>query len=80
MEPIAKFLRKVDRQQRTRLQKVLRSIETNKLTGLDIKPLSGQRGWWRCRVGRFRIVFVKTNSGANIVFRLDWRGNAYKKK
>ena len=75
-----KFLRKVTDKQSKKLRKTVRDIEKGNLVGLDIKPLAGKKGWYRCRLGKIRIIFIKTGFGKNTVHYIDWRGGAYKKK
>ena len=78
MDAILKFLSKLQPKVRERLESVISDIAQNRLKELDIKPLKGYKGWYRCRVGDIRIIFVK-NSGANILIEIGFRGDMYKK-
>lgn len=80
MDRVQKFLTKLDKKQTERLKSAVRAIEQNQLRGLDIKPLSGQPGWYRCRVGKIRIIFIRTASGKAIIYDINFRGQAYKKR
>ena len=75
----AKFFRKLNAKQYERVYRTADKIKKNKLQGLDIKPLTGRRHWYRCRVGKVRIIFIKTGSGRNVIHTIDFRGGAYKK-
>lgn len=78
MNRVDKFLRKIDTALRQRLKKVIADIITNRLEGLDIKPLKGFDNTYRCRVGNVRIIFKK-GLGINYPLDMDFRGNIYKK-
>lgn len=80
MDEIAKFLRKLDKKMCERLIAVMTAIGDGKLTGLDIKPLQGRKGWYRCRLGDIRIIFVKNANGNHLIIDVDFRGSIYKKK
>lgn len=75
MDNIEKFLRGVPHL-RKRLSMVLRMIRAGNLTGLDIKPMKGQEGVFRCRVGQVRILFLRKD-GMNIPFAVGFRGDIY---
>lgn len=77
-DKVKKFLRKLQPKQRDQILKALDKLAKNELKGLDVKPLSGHDGWYRCRVGKIRIVFVRTKAGKNIVYAVDFRGGIYK--
>lgn len=74
----AKFFHKLDAKQYERIYRVAENIRANKLTGLDVKPLKGHKGWYRCRVGKIRIIFIKTSTNHNIIHDIDFRGGVYK--
>jgi len=74
-----KFLRKVTGKQSKKLRKTVKDIEKGNLAGLDIKAMAGKKGWYRCRLGKIRIVFIKTGFKKNVVHSIDWRGGVYKK-
>jgi hypothetical protein len=63
---------------RRRIENIVASIILNQLDGLDIKPLKGIKGCFRCRVGDIRILFVR-KQGGNTPFQIGYRGDIYKK-
>lgn len=80
MDHIEKFLRKLDPERFVKVRAARIAIERNHLQGLDIKPMKGRKGWYRCRIGDVRIIFIRTGAGENIVMDADFRGNIYKKR
>ena len=78
MDIIEKFLQRVNAKLSKRLRAVLIDLKQGRLDHLDIKPLQGQPGAFRCRVGTVRILFFKTREGVH-VFDIGFRGNVYKK-
>jgi len=76
-----KFIRKLSKKQRQRVVLLVSNIMADQLTGLNIKPLRGHKGTYRCRVGMIRITFIRTSDGSrNIIHEINYRGSAYKKK
>jgi len=45
----------------------------------DIRPISGQEGYFRLKVGKFRVLF-RYERDTIFVTNIDPRGQAYKKK
>jgi mRNA interferase RelE/StbE len=43
----------------------------------DIKPLSGRKGEYRLRIGKFRVLFM-IDAQTIKIFKIDTRGDAYK--
>lgn len=78
-DQVAKFIGRLTPKQRLWVINIIRKIRDNKFTGLDIKPLSEHKGWYRCRTGKIRIVFVKTSAGTNIIYAVAFRSQIYKK-
>jgi mRNA-degrading endonuclease RelE of RelBE toxin-antitoxin system len=76
---IAKFMDKLTPKQYSQVAQAVQKIKDNNTSGLDTKPLRGQKEWFRCRIGKIRIVFVKTSAGKNIIYAVDFRGQVYKK-
>jgi len=70
MDPVEKFLRKLSAKRRTVVLRALKAISTGNLAKLDIKPLTGKKGWFRCRTGDIRIVFV---------YDIQFRDRAYRR-
>lgn len=78
MDHLQKFLRKLDGKTRARLLTVIAALAQEKLQHLDVKPLKGQKGWFRCRVGNIRIVFLRTKGAKTIIYDIGFRGEIYK--
>lgn len=79
MDAIEKFFRKLTPKQQQKLREALKALAANQLTRLDIKPLAGKKGWFRCRVGNIRIIFIRTSAGKHVIYAIDFRGSVYKK-
>lgn len=77
MEKYIKFLTKLDAKTRDRLIKIIWKIADGDLKNLDIKMLHSEYGVYRCRIGKIRILFQKTEFG-NRVMDIGWRGDVYK--
>ncbi|MBT3864844.1 plasmid stabilization system [Candidatus Peregrinibacteria bacterium] len=77
MEKYKKILRKLPKALRLRVIKALYKIGDNDLKGLDVVLLSGKHEFYRCRVGKIRILFQKQPSG-NVVMDIGFRGDVYK--
>lgn len=78
MEKYLKFLRKLPKGLRLKVIDVVVKIGEGDLKGFDVKPFKGKEGFYRCRVGKIRIVFAKTEGG-NHIYDIGFRGNIYKK-
>lgn len=79
MDPIEKFLRKLTPKSRAVLLRTLKAIGKGDLARLDIKPLQGRKGWFRCRVGNIRIIFIRTTAGKHVIYDVQSRGRAYRR-
>ena len=77
MELYQKFLQKLPAFLQLKLLHAVDRIAKNDLKGLDIKALQGNRDFFRCRIGKLRIIFEK-KEGMNIVRDIRFRGGAYK--
>lgn len=70
----AKYLRRLDRPQRERLQHALATLPAG-----DVRRLAGEGGLWRLRVGGWRVIFERDSTGRRIlVLAIRPRGDAYK--
>jgi mRNA-degrading endonuclease RelE of RelBE toxin-antitoxin system len=77
MERYKKILSKLPKSLRLRVIKAMYRIGDDDLKGLDIVPMSGPHQFYRCRVGKIRILFQKRPSG-NVVMDMGFRGGVYK--
>jgi len=75
---IEKFIRKLDPKRRAHVQNAVSAILRGCMKGLDIEPIRGYKGYFRCRVGDVRIIFIRTHTG-NVIDDIDWRGRAYRR-
>jgi len=78
VDRVEKFFRKINPKLRRKIIEVIRRIKDSKLDGLDVRPLKGLKGAYRCRVGNVRILFIKGPSGSTI-FEVGFRGDVYKR-
>lgn len=76
MERYVKFLKRLPRPLRAKLLLTIDKIAKDNLKGLDIKRLEGNRIFYRCRIGKIRIVFEK-KEGGNTIYDVGFRGNIY---
>jgi mRNA-degrading endonuclease RelE of RelBE toxin-antitoxin system len=73
-----KYLDRLNVPDKSRLEKALAGLEDEPPKG-DIKPLTGQPGTFRARIGGFRLLFRVTDN-AIYVTHIDPRGQVYSKK
>ena len=68
-DKIAKLLASLQPKQLRLLLPVIDQVLSNNFKGLNIKALKGRKGFFRVRVGNYRIIFkVQKNQKVNIVF------------
>ena len=79
MHPLAKFVQKLQEHRRFHLREIAASILRGNLRGLDIKPLRGYKGYYRCRIADIRIVFHREDSGKNSIVDMDYRSKIYRR-
>ncbi|MFH0770550.1 MAG: hypothetical protein V1926_04190 [Candidatus Peregrinibacteria bacterium] len=79
MDEFQKFLRRMDAKLKERLRRAVQAIMENRLEGLDIAPMHGQRNAFRCRVRNVRILFVRTGAG-NVLCGIGFRGGVYRRR
>ncbi len=78
MDRIKKFLRRLSPKLRTAVMRTMQNIMKGNFAGLDIKPLTGKKGWYRCRMGDIRIIFVRTGAGMHVIYDIQFRDRAYR--
>ncbi len=61
-DKLQKFLSKLPRNQREKLEPVLQQLYSGGTTHLDVKALSGKPHLYRARVGRIRVIFYRDDS------------------
>lgn len=76
MQKYVKFLAKLPKALRERLIAVVEKISQGNLQHLDIKPLTGRGNFYRCRIGKIRIILEKTGT-IYIIQDIGFRGNIY---
>ncbi|MEK9131290.1 MAG: hypothetical protein AAB447_00050 [Patescibacteria group bacterium] len=57
MHKIDKFLKKLTRDDRAEIEKVLEKISIRDFSTLDLKKMQGERNLYRIRKGNIRIIF-----------------------
>lgn len=78
MDHFLKVIEKVDAKMRKRLQRTVDLLLSGDWSSLDIKELHGLSGFYRCRVGKMRIIVHKGTAGIDVV-DLDVRGSVYRR-
>jgi mRNA-degrading endonuclease RelE of RelBE toxin-antitoxin system len=76
MEKYKKFLLKLSPALRKRLILAIEKIANGRVSGLDVKKLHSEIPVYRCRVGKVRILFEKTEN-KNRILAIKFRGDAY---
>jgi len=72
-----KFLLKLDRKNRYKLEIMIEKILENKFEGLSLSPLKWKEWYFRVRVWKIRIVFIQWGEG-NIIEDIWYRWDIYK--
>ena len=67
MDKISKFLKKLPKDSRYRLEQLISQILIGDLSGLDVKKLKGEINLFRVRKGDLRIIFLKTKDTVRII-------------
>ena len=67
MEKYKKFLKKLPAPSRIRLIKTLYKIADGGFKGLSVEGLHGNFPVYRCRIGKIRVIFEKSEDGNRIV-------------
>ena len=75
-ESWAKYIAKQSPEVRAKLARAAEKIRDLDLENLDIKKLKGAKTLYRCRVGKFRIIFEMKGDFVKLI-GIDNRGNSY---
>jgi mRNA interferase RelE/StbE len=79
LHPIAdKYLNRLNANDRDRIDDAIEGLEKEPPKG-DIRPVIGQPGLFRMRVGGFRLLF-RVDGTRILITHIDPRGQAYNKK
>ena len=79
IRPIArKYFERLNEPDKSRIKACLKDLEKEPPEG-DIRPITGQAGYFRAKVGNYRILF-RYEDHTIFVTNIDPRGQAYKKK
>ena len=78
MDRLEKFLNRLIKSDRKRIEKITYQLEINNLDKLKMKKMKGFKNLFSVRVGKIRIVFMREKS-ENLVLDIDYRKNIYKK-
>lgn len=74
MNKIDKFLSKLDRKERERLEPIIVAIVLNDTTSLDVKKLRGRNDEYRVRTGSIRIQYKKYGA-YNFITEIEFRND-----
>ncbi|MDR2734459.1 MAG: type II toxin-antitoxin system RelE/ParE family toxin [Spirochaetota bacterium] len=74
----AKYLTRLNEPDKSHIKNALQGLEREPPAG-DIKPITGQSGNFRLRIGSYR-VFFRHRDDHIFVTHIEPRGQAYKKK
>ncbi|MDP4008467.1 MAG: hypothetical protein Q8P68_04730 [Candidatus Peregrinibacteria bacterium] len=77
MDQIEKFLRKIEKKLALQLMEILRDIVALKLAEYDVQKMKGVENHYRIRVGKIRIIFLKTSKNGIPIY-MEYRGKVYK--
>lgn len=66
-DKIQKFLAKLTPKERQSILQIMTSIHANKLSGINVQPLKGHKGYFRTRTGRVRIIFRLNGNSYEII-------------
>jgi mRNA interferase RelE/StbE len=79
LHPIAeKYLNRLNANDRDRIDDAIEGLEKEPPEG-DIKPVTGQPGTYRVRIGSYRIIF-RYREDHIFITHIDPRGQVYNKK
>lgn len=71
-----KYLAKLPKAWRLKLNDTIEEIKHLRLKDLDVRKLQGFKSLFRCRVGKFRIIFEKKENSGEII-EINTRGDIY---
>jgi mRNA interferase RelE/StbE len=79
LRPVArKYLERLNEPDKGYIKAALNGLIKEPPSG-DIRPMTGQEGFFRLRVGKYRVLFCIENNTI-LVMAIDPRGQAYKSK
>jgi len=79
LHPIAeKYLNRLNANDRDRIDDAIEGLEKEPPEG-NIRPLKGQPGFFRLRIGSYRLLF-RINEKGILITHIDPRGQVYNKK
>jgi mRNA-degrading endonuclease RelE of RelBE toxin-antitoxin system len=79
MEKIKKYLLKLSRGEREKLENIIAQIVDGTFDDLDVKKLKGQVDIYRVRAGSSRVIFKKTDKDSFILDVSRRNDSTYKK-
>lgn len=79
MDKFEKLIRRLPNPLRRRVKRAMYRILAGKVENLDVKPVKGVRGMYRCRIRDVRIVYHRSSSGVHTLIEANFRSSAYKK-
>lgn len=79
MEKIKKFLLKLSKQERNKLELIIKHVIENELNDFDVKKLKGHDDVFRVRVGKMRVIF-RNSDKENLILEVSRRSDSTYKK
>ena len=80
LKPAVKALRQMDEKTRARMLSAIEGLTLNPPAG-DIKPMVGETGKYRLRVGKYRVIYSYGEDGGIVILYVEdigSRGDIYK--
>lgn len=74
-----KFLQKLNRHMRDRVEVAMLRILSGELRNLDIQPLEGFSDTFRCRIGNVRLIFQRFGIDRYGIVDIGFRKDVYKR-
>ena len=75
MTKLEKVLKRFNEKERKQVKSLIKSLIKKRLTGLDIKKLSGYKDIFRVRKNNLRVVYQTFSSGKVIIIKIDRRSD-----
>ena len=67
VDRLQKTIDRLSRQEAQALARIMQTIETGSLVGLDVKKLKGRDDVFRIRFGKHRLILKKADDGWNVL-------------
>mgnify|MGYP000462868740 CR=1 FL=1 len=78
MDKVSKFLKRLSKQERQKLETVIKDVLIGNIQNIEVKKLSGYKNIFRVRVGDIRIVFENKDGSIKLIFVGRKKEDTYK--